>query len=57
MIAFGKVALIYPYFRTRSPNEILFPPLKLAALAGRLLDMGINRKRMETIREKFDSAK
>ena len=40
----GKVALIYPYFRTRSPNEILFPPLGVAALASQLHGLGIDAR-------------
>jgi len=40
----SRVALVYPYFRTRSPNEILFPPLGLAALAGQLKRLGISVK-------------
>lgn len=31
-----KVALIYPYFRTKSPTELLFPPLGCANLASEL---------------------
>ena len=40
----GKVALIYPYFRTRSPNEILFPPLGVAALGSQLHGLGIDAR-------------
>jgi len=31
-----KVALVFPYFRTRAPTEMLFPPLGAATLAGQL---------------------
>jgi anaerobic magnesium-protoporphyrin IX monomethyl ester cyclase len=31
-----KVALLFPYFRTKSPTEMLFPPLGLASLAAQL---------------------
>jgi len=40
----ARVALVYPYFRTRSSNEILFPPLGLAALASQLQRLGIGVK-------------
>jgi anaerobic magnesium-protoporphyrin IX monomethyl ester cyclase len=39
----AKVALVFPYFRTRSINEILFPPLGEANLAAQL-----RRLRIET---------
>jgi len=39
----AKVALVFPYFRTRAPTELLFPPLGLAALAAQL-----RRLRVET---------
>ena len=39
-----KVAIIYPYFRTRSPTEILFPPLGAASLARQLRGFGIDTK-------------
>ena len=31
-----KVAIVFPYFRTRMPTEMLFPPLGAAFLAGQL---------------------
>jgi anaerobic magnesium-protoporphyrin IX monomethyl ester cyclase len=37
----AKVALVYPYFQTNSPNKRLFPPLGIASLAGKLCQMGI----------------
>ncbi|MDD5674636.1 MAG: radical SAM protein [Chitinivibrionales bacterium] len=37
----SKVALIYPYFRTHSQNELLFPPLGAAALQSQLRLQGI----------------
>lgn len=36
-----KVALVFPYFRTRAPTETLFPPLGAATLAGQLRRLGI----------------
>jgi hypothetical protein len=32
-----KVALLFPYFRTKASTEMLFPPLGLASLAALLL--------------------
>jgi anaerobic magnesium-protoporphyrin IX monomethyl ester cyclase len=40
----SRVALVYPYFRTRSKNEILFPPLGSASLASQLQRLGIEVK-------------
>ena len=40
----SRVALVYPYFRTRSANEILFPPLGAAYLASQLHALGIETK-------------
>jgi radical SAM superfamily enzyme YgiQ (UPF0313 family) len=38
-----KVALIFPYFRTKSSTEMLFPPLGIASLLAQL-----NRRHIET---------
>jgi anaerobic magnesium-protoporphyrin IX monomethyl ester cyclase len=40
----NKVALVFPYFRTRSPTEMLFPPLGVAALAGQLRRLGVETR-------------
>jgi anaerobic magnesium-protoporphyrin IX monomethyl ester cyclase len=40
----SRVALVYPYFRTRSANELLFPPLGAAGLASQLRALGIETK-------------
>jgi anaerobic magnesium-protoporphyrin IX monomethyl ester cyclase len=40
----ARVALVYPYFRTHSATELLFPPLGVAALAGRLHTRGIDAR-------------
>ncbi len=32
----SRVALVFPYFRTRAPTEMLFPPLGVATLAAQL---------------------
>jgi radical SAM superfamily enzyme YgiQ (UPF0313 family) len=39
-----RVALVFPYFRTRAPTEMLFPPLGLAALLAQLRRRGIDAK-------------
>jgi len=39
-----RVALVYPYFRTRSSTELLFPPLGAASLASQLHLLGIETK-------------
>ena len=39
-----EVAIVYPYFRTRSPMEILLPPLGAAALVGQLHLLGVEWK-------------
>src|ERR1700690_2837597 len=40
----NKVALVFPYFRTRSPTEMLFPPLGVATLAGQLRKLGVETR-------------
>lgn len=39
-----KVALVFPYFRTRSQTEMLFPPLGAASLAAQLRALEINAR-------------
>jgi len=40
----GRVALVYPYFRTRTPTELLFPPLGVANLSSQLQKLGMDTK-------------
>ena len=40
----SKIALVFPYFRTRSPNEILFPPLGIAYITNQLRKLDIETK-------------
>jgi anaerobic magnesium-protoporphyrin IX monomethyl ester cyclase len=40
----SRVALVYPYFRTKSPSELLFPPLGMASLSAHLHGLGIEAK-------------
>jgi anaerobic magnesium-protoporphyrin IX monomethyl ester cyclase len=40
----GRVALVFPYVRTRAATELLFPPLGLAALAAQLRRLGIETR-------------
>jgi anaerobic magnesium-protoporphyrin IX monomethyl ester cyclase len=49
-----RVALIYPYFRTRSATELLFPPLGAANLASQLHAMGIETKIFDCTFESFE---
>ena len=35
-----RVAIVFPYFRTRAPTELLFPPLGAASLAGQMRRLG-----------------
>ena len=39
-----RVALVFPYFRTRAGTELLFAPLGVATLAGQLRKLGIETK-------------
>jgi anaerobic magnesium-protoporphyrin IX monomethyl ester cyclase len=40
----GRVALVFPYVRTRALTELLFPPLGLAALAAQLRRLGLETR-------------
>ncbi len=40
----SRVALVFPYFRTRSHTEMLFPPLGIASLASQLHARGIGTR-------------
>jgi anaerobic magnesium-protoporphyrin IX monomethyl ester cyclase len=40
----SRVALVFPYFRTRAPTEMLFPPLGVANLAGQLRKLGVETR-------------
>ena len=40
----SKVALVFPYFRTRAPTEMLFPPLGVATLAAQLRRLEVKTK-------------
>jgi anaerobic magnesium-protoporphyrin IX monomethyl ester cyclase len=40
----ARVALVFPYFRTRSATELLFPPLGVAVLAAQLRRRGVETK-------------
>ncbi len=37
----SRIAIVFPYFRTHSAGEILFPPLGAATLAGQLRKLGL----------------
>jgi anaerobic magnesium-protoporphyrin IX monomethyl ester cyclase len=36
------IVLVYPYFRTHAPTELLFQPLGIASLAGQLKSLGLS---------------
>ena len=40
----SRVALVFPYFRTKAATEILFPPLGAAMLAGQLRRLGVETR-------------
>jgi anaerobic magnesium-protoporphyrin IX monomethyl ester cyclase len=42
--ATSKVALVFPYFRTRAATEMLLPPLGVAALAAQLRELGLTTR-------------
>ena len=49
----SRVALVYPYFRTRSATELLFPPLGAASLASQLHALGIETRIFDCTFESF----
>ncbi len=49
-----RVALVYPYFRTKSPTEMLFPPLGAASLAAQLKRLGIETKVFDCTFDTFE---
>ncbi len=49
-----RVALVYPYFRTRSQTELLFPPLGAASLASQLQRLGVETKIFDCTFETFE---
>lgn len=52
-----RVALVYPYFRTRSANELLFPPLGEATLASQFHTLGIETKIFDCTFDSFENIK
>jgi anaerobic magnesium-protoporphyrin IX monomethyl ester cyclase len=40
----SRVAIVFPYFRTRAATEMLFPPLGAATLAAELRELGVETK-------------
>ena len=51
----SRVALVYPYFRTRSTTELLFPPLGAASLASQLQRLEIETKIFDCTFESFEA--
>jgi anaerobic magnesium-protoporphyrin IX monomethyl ester cyclase len=52
-----KVALLFPYFRTKASTEMLFPPLGLASLAAQLLQRGIDTRIFDCTFKTYRSVK
>lgn len=52
-----KVALVFPYFRTKTPTEMLFPPLGVASLAAQLRKRGIETCIFDCTFQTFRSVK
>lgn len=50
----SRVVLVYPYFRTRSATELLFPPLGEANLASQLQRLGVEAKIFDCTFEIFE---
>jgi anaerobic magnesium-protoporphyrin IX monomethyl ester cyclase len=50
----SRVALVYPYFRTHSATELLFPPLGAANLASQLGRLGIESRVFDCTFSTFD---
>lgn len=50
----AKVALVFPYFRTRAPTEMLFPPLGAASLAAQLRKLEIETRIFDCTFKTFD---
>ena len=50
----SRVALVYPYFRTRAPTELLFAPLGVAVLAMHLRGLGIDARVFDCTFSTFD---
>jgi anaerobic magnesium-protoporphyrin IX monomethyl ester cyclase len=52
-----KVALLFPYFRTKASTEMLFPPLGLASLAAQLNQREIECRIFDCTFQKYNSVK
>ena len=52
-----KVALLFPYFRTKASTEMLFPPLGIASLAAQLHQRNIESKIFDCTFQAFGTVK
>lgn len=52
-----KVALVFPYFRTKASTEMLFPPLGLASLAAQLRQRNIESRIFDCTFQTFATVK
>jgi len=53
----SKVALVFPYFRTKAPTEMLFSPLGVASLTAQLRRLGIETRIFDCTFKTFDQIK
>jgi len=52
----SRIALVYPYFRTRAPTELLFAPLGVAILAAHLHELGLEARVFDCTFSTFEQA-
>jgi anaerobic magnesium-protoporphyrin IX monomethyl ester cyclase len=53
----SKVALVFPYFRTKAPTEMLFSPLGVASLTAQLRQHGIETRIFDCTFKTFEQIK
>ena len=53
----SKVALVFPYFRTKAPTEMLFAPLGVASLTAQLRRLGIETSIFDCTFKTFEQIK
>jgi anaerobic magnesium-protoporphyrin IX monomethyl ester cyclase len=53
----SKVALVFPYFRTNAPTEMLYSPLGVASLTGQLRRVGIETRIFDCTFKTYDQIK
>ena len=53
----SKVAMVFPYFRTKAPTEMLFAPLGVASLTAQLRRLGIETSIFDCTFKTFEQIK